>query len=220
MKPMTQTVYINGKTLVTPGKQPLAVPTQALAEAIAAEWQAHKKFNPGKMPLTTLAYTAIDRICGHEAQIIEALLVYVDTDTLSYRASGSEKLYRQQEAQWNPILAWAEKKFGAAWETTTGVMPLEQPPSLHKALQTCLQKMNAMQLSAACLLASGLSSLALALAVLEKHVDAAEAFRLSRLEEDAQAEQWGRDPETQQRARRLREEVLTAERFLGLLEGP
>lgn len=217
---MNVTVSIQGKALLTPGKNPLQAPTEALAKAIEKEWQTQKKFSAEKMPLTALAYTAIDRIAGHENDIIEALLVYVDTDTLSYRATGSEKLAQAQQQQWQPILDWAGKKFGATWEVTSGVMPLDQPKALHQAVEKYFKTLDAMRLSAACLLASGFSSLALALAVLEKHIDSAEAFRLSRLEEEAQAEQWGRDEEADRRAGRLKEEVLTAERFLRLLDAP
>ena len=64
----------------TPGKKPFVVPSKALADAIAAEWSASKKFNPSQMLLTSLAFTAIDRIDGQEESIIEALMTYVDTD--------------------------------------------------------------------------------------------------------------------------------------------
>ena len=36
------------------------------------------------MPLTALAYTAIDRIAGQPSAIVDALLVYIDTDTLKF----------------------------------------------------------------------------------------------------------------------------------------
>ncbi len=218
MAQTTHIVTIQGKPHMTPGKKPLAVPVQALAEIIQQEWQEKQKFNSASMPLTALAYTAIDRIAGQEAAIVEALLVYVDTDTLSYRASGSEKLAGLQQAQWDPVMAWVKRQFGATWETTTGIMPVEQPAALHQAVQKRLQALDAMQLAAFCILASGFSSLALALAVLEKHMDAKEAFRLSRLEEDTQAEQWGRDAEAAARAARLQAEILDAERFLRLLD--
>ena len=60
-------------------------------------------------------------------------------------------------------------------------------------------------------------ALALALAVLETHVDAAEAFRLSRLEEESQAEAWGRDADSDGRAARLKGGIMAAARLLGLL---
>ena len=215
---MTIAIEINGKTLQTPGKKPLEVPTQALADAITAEWKAHGKYVPGKMPLTSLAYTAIDQIAPQTPLIIESLMVYIDTDALSYRATASEKLATQQLEQWQPVLNWVGKLLGASWEVTSGVMPIDQSPALYKAMEKHLKSLDAMRLAACCMLASGYSSLALMLAVLEKHVDAAEAFRLSRLEEESQAETWGRDVEADARAARLKEEILSAAEFLRLLD--
>jgi len=239
-------VCADGKVMQTPDKQALLLPTRALAEAIAAEWNSstrrgeagrgalsegisqkspHPNLPPKgegtkAKPLTALAYTAIDRIAPQPGNIIEALLVYIDTDTLSYRATGSEKLAAQQEAQWSPVLAWAKKTYGVTWEVTSGVMPLEQPAALTEILSARLAKLDAMRLSACCLLASGFSSLVLMLAVLENYLSAEEAFRLSRLEEESQAEQWGRDVEADIRTARLHDEIMAVKHFLGLLERP
>jgi len=213
-------VGVGGKPLFTPEKNPLHVPAKALAEAISAEWQANGKYNAGKMPLTALAYTAIDRIGSQKDAIVEVLMVYIDTDTLSYRAGASEKLAKQQKELWGPILDWAGQTLGVTWAVTSGVMPLDQSPALHKAIEKYLGSLSAMQLSATCVLSSGFSSLVLALAVLEDHLSAEEAFHLSRLEEESQAEAWGRDKEADVRAERLKSEILDAERFLDLLEMP
>ena len=211
-------VSVNGKALLTPGKKALAVPTQALADAIGAEWKANGKYVPGKMVLTSLAYTAIDQIVPQKALIVESLMVYIDTDALSYRATSSEKLATQQLEQWGPVLEWVGKKLNAKWEVTSGVMPIDQSPALYKAMENRLKALDGFRLSACCLLASGFSSLALMLAVLEKYVAAAEAFRLSRLEEESQAETWGRDPESDARAEKLKSEILAASEFLDLLD--
>ena len=72
--------------------------------------------------------------------------------------------------------------------------------------------------SAVCMLASGYSSLALAIAVLEQHVSAEDAFLLSRLEEEFQAESWGRDEEADARTEKLADEILAAGHFLDLLK--
>lgn len=218
---MTITVKTaDGAPLQTPGRQPLIVPTQALADAIAAEWKGQAKYNAARMPLTSLAYTAIDRIAPRKNEIIDVLLAYVDTDTLSYRATGSEKLARQQNEQWNPILDWAKQTYGATWNVTSGVMPLDQPGALHEALAKRLKELTPMQLAACSMLASGFSSLVLMLAVLDKHLAAEKAFALSRLEEESQAEAWGRDEEADARAARLKAEILSTAQFLGLLQRP
>lgn len=214
---------LNGAPIFTPEKNPLVVPTQALADAIAEELAAKKpsssviRHPSSAMPLTALAYTAIDRIGADKENIIEVLLAYVDTDTLCYRASAAPDLEQRQKKEWDPVLAWAGAKWNALWQTTSGVMPLKQPQALHQALRDYLGKMDAMPLAALSVLASLYSSLLLALAVLEKEMTAERAFALSRLEETFQAEQWGRDEEASARAGRILEEIKPVARFLELL---
>lgn len=202
----------------TPAKNLFVLPTALLAEAIVLEWQAGKKYSPSAMPLTALAYTAIDKIADKKNDIIEVLMVYVDSDTLTYRATGSEALAKLQEEKWGAVLKWAGTRFDVAWQTTSGVMPVDQSPALHKAIERYLQSLNQWQLSAFCVLASGFSSLVLAIAVCEAHLNASDAFMLSRLEEEAQAEQWGRDVEAEARAQNMQKEIICAERFLHLLK--
>ncbi len=212
-------IQAGGKALLTPQKLPMLVPTKALAEAMAQEWRTHGKFAAGKMPLTTLAQTAIDRIEQQRELIVESLLTYVDTDALVYRSSSSTALLKKQEAQWNPVLDWTAQKLGAKWETTTGVMPVDQSPALHEAIRKYLSHLDTMRLSGACMLSASFSSVALAIAVTEKHITAETAFQLSRLEEEQQAETWGRDFEADKRAARMQEEIIAAGHFLDLL-GP
>ncbi len=200
----------------TPAKKPFVLPTQALKDAIEKEWASGKKFSPTAMPLTALAYTAIDQLDEKE-NIVEVLLAYVDTDTLSYRSS-NQKLLERQKKEWDPVLAWAGSTFNALWQTTTGVMPLEQPEALHAAIRKYLLTLDTMRLAACCTLASGYSSLVLAIAVLQKQLPAARAYELSRLEEEAQAEQWGRDAEADERSRRMQAEIVETGQFLRLLE--
>lgn len=201
----------------TPAKNPFTLLNPALTEAIEKEWNSGKKYTPSNMPLTALAYTAIDKIAASKENIIEVLMVYVDSDTLTYRATGSEKLAKQQDEKWGAVLKWVGTRFDVAWAVTSGVMPVEQSPVLHKAIERYLQSLSEWQLAAFCVLASGFSSLVLAIAVCEKHLDARKAFILSRLEEEAQAEAWGRDDEVESRAQKMQEEIVAAEQFLHLL---
>ncbi len=110
----------------TPAKNLFSLPNPAFTEAVAAEWQAGKKYSPSAMPLTALAYTAIDKIADKKNDIIEVLMVYVDSDTLTYRATGSEALAKLQEEKWGAVLKWAGTRFDVAWQTTSGVMPVDQ----------------------------------------------------------------------------------------------
>lgn len=208
----------DGKAVTTPADNTLAVPSQPLAEALAEEWMQHGKFAAGKMPLTTIAQTAIDRVASQRELIIESLLVYVDTDALIYRSNSSKALLDKQKDQWDPILQWAEKTFGVTWEVTQGVMPIDQSEELHDALNAHIHTLDDMQLAACCMLAPSYSSVVLALAVVQSHIEAEEAFLVSRLEEEFQAEIWGRDPEAEKRVKRMREDVVAAGQFLTLLQ--
>ena len=61
-------VLLDGRPLRTPARQPLALPSAALAAALAREWQAQGEvIRPHAMPLTRLASTAHDRMPGLRA---------------------------------------------------------------------------------------------------------------------------------------------------------
>lgn len=201
----------------TPAKNPFELPNDALKSAIEKEWQGQQKFSPGKMPLTSLAFTTIDRIALAMDVMVEAMLVYADTDTICYRAPENE-LKERQKAQWDVVLAWCSLLLGTKWQVVEGIMPMDQPPAVHAALRSYLQKKDAWTMAAFSLLASGFSSLILAMAVVEKHLSAAEAFDLSRLEENYSTEKWGSDEEAASKAARLKAEILDAAQFLKLLD--
>jgi len=201
----------------TPAKKPFLLPCNALTAAIEKEWQGQKAFASKKMPLTSIAFTAIDRIKPQMDAIIEALLVYADTDTLCYRAPETELKDRQKE-KWDVVLGWCSLLLGTKWQVAEGIMPLDQPPALHIALRAYLEKKDAWTLAAFSVLAAGFSSLVLAMAVVEKHLSGAKAFALSRLEEDFSIERWGTDSESEAKAARLKQEMLDAAQFLKLLD--
>jgi chaperone required for assembly of F1-ATPase len=56
-------IRLDGRPVKTPARAPLAVPTEALAQAVADEWRAvGERIDPRAMPLTGLANAAIDRV--------------------------------------------------------------------------------------------------------------------------------------------------------------
>ena len=80
-------VTLDGKPVATPAKSPLILPTAVLAEAVAAEWACVEgEVDPGRMPLTRLANSAIDKVKSDRTGISRMLAEYGGTDLLSYRA--------------------------------------------------------------------------------------------------------------------------------------
>src|SRR5689334_19938856 len=107
-------VLLDGKPIRTPAGGELAIPTRALAEAIAEEWQSQgDKVRPETMILTKLANTAIDRVAVHRGTAIAQVLSFARSDLLCYRADRPAALVELQHRVWDPILAWAKERYGA-----------------------------------------------------------------------------------------------------------
>jgi chaperone required for assembly of F1-ATPase len=203
--------------LHTPKKNPLDIPNSALARAVAEEWAGGGRYSPKTMPLTAITYTALDVVAENHAKVVEALLAYGETDLLLYRSETPE-LKARQAAAWDEVLNWAVSRFGCTLEVTEGVMPLTQPVESLAALRAHMERMNTFYLSAFSVLAQSLSSLLLALAVAEGRLDAEQAFLLSRLDEEYQAEKWGEDSLSLARMAEINRDVQAASRFLNLLK--
>ncbi|MHC2479566.1 chaperone required for assembly of F1-ATPase [Rhizobium leguminosarum] len=68
-------ITLDGKMVRTPARQVLAVPTEALAQLVAAEWQAQgEEINPVSMPVTRLVNTALDGVAANAQAIFEDIL--------------------------------------------------------------------------------------------------------------------------------------------------
>ncbi len=213
-------VSLDARPLKTPAKRPVVLPTAALAAAVAAEWDALEgTVDPGHLPLTRLANSAIDGVAPELAAVRAHVVAYGGSDLLCYRADTPEALLRRQASAWDPWLAWARDELGAALIATTGVMPVAQPPAALDRLAAAVADHGAFGLAALHDLVTISGSLVLGLAVAQGALAPAEAFALSTLDETWQAEQWGRDAEAEAAAERRRATLLDAARFLSLLNG-
>ena len=208
------TVQLDGRAVKTPAKTPLIVPTLALAERIAAEWQAQQdKVDPRTMPWTRSANAAIDKVATQFAEVAGLLAAYGDTDLLCYRAGGPAKLVLRQAEGWDPLLAWSATALNAPLKATFGVMHVDQPAKSLERLTARITQMTAFQLTGFHDLVAISGSLVLALAVADRRLSAPEAWHLSRIDEHWQAEVWGRDEEAGALESARHEGFLHAGRF-------
>ena len=107
-------VRLDDKPVRTPARRVLAAPTLALAEAIAAEWQAQQDvIDPAKMPLTRLANAIIDGVADAPQPVAAEIAKYLASDLLLYRAGAPPGLVERQAQHWDPILDWARQAFGS-----------------------------------------------------------------------------------------------------------
>jgi chaperone required for assembly of F1-ATPase len=214
-------VALDGKPMRTPGKNALILPGEALAAAIAAEWDAQQEeIRPTSMPLTRLAATAIDRTAAQRDLILAETANYADTDLVCYRADHPPALAARQDAVWQDLIDWAAQRYGAALVVTSGVVPARQPPATLTAFAAVVAAQDEFRLTALHTLTATCGSLVIALALLEGRLDAAAAFAASQLDETFQIEVWGEDLEAAARRQAIAADIEAAARFLALLDGP
>jgi chaperone required for assembly of F1-ATPase len=211
-------ITLDGKTLRSPGKNALGLPTRALAEAVAAEWQEQgKEIKPDTMPLMALASTAIDLPAEKRDAVAAEAAKYAGTDLLCYRADAPDSLVQRERAAWQPLLDWAADRFDAPLRVTTGIVPVEQPADSLQALRAVLDGMDGPTLIGVVDLTGCCGSLILALALWDGRLDAAGAFEAVVLDESYQNERWGEDAEAMVRRRRLERDIRAGAEFLRLL---
>ncbi|MEZ5753927.1 MAG: ATP12 family protein [Paracoccaceae bacterium] len=190
------TVRLDGRGVKTPAKVPLVVPTRAMAQAIAAEWDAQVgEVKPETMPVTRAANSAIDKIVPQRVEVVEIVAAYGASDLLCYRATGPEALIARQAEGWDGVLDWVAGAMGARLVVTQGVIPVAQPAEAVAALRAQVAGLTAFQLAAFHDLVAISGSLVLALAVIHGRLSPDAAWRLSRIDESWQVEQWGEDEE-------------------------
>jgi chaperone required for assembly of F1-ATPase len=216
-------VLLDGRPVRLPGGGSLLAPTRALAEAIAAEWDAaggakDGTFSHDDVPLTRLLGTAAERIAPDPAPTVAALARYAETDLLCYRAD-DRRLAERQGAAWDPLLAWSALVLDAPLRVTTGVMPVAQDPQALAALQRAVAAHGPVELAALGVAVPALGSLVLGLALTAGRLGAAEAHDLATLDERFQEEFWGADAEAVARRARQAEDAVLAERLVALVRG-
>lgn len=211
-------VALDGRAIKTPVGAPLSLAGRALAEAIAAEWDAQiDTIRPHTMQLTQMACTAIDRVATRRSEVAGEMLRHAGTDLVCYRALHPADLAARQASLWQPILDRVEAVTGAGFTVTQGVMPIEQDKATMEALAAWLDARDSFELSALFIAAAALGSLVLAIALYEGHQSAEEVFAASQLDETYQIEEWGEDAEAMKRRETLRADIVAAHNFLTLL---
>lgn len=210
-------VLLDGRTVHTPAHAPLILPTEALAEAVAAEWQAQAgEVRPGQMPFTRAANSALDKVMPQAGAVADMLIEYGDTDLLCYRAETPEELAAAQAEAWDPLLDWARSALGATLVATAGVVHVDQPERARAVLRAAVSGQDAFALTALHDLVTLSGSLVIGLAVQRGVYPPDDLWSRCRVDEVWQQEQWGADAEAEDAAERRRRDFLVAARLHAL----
>ena len=220
-EPRGWAVQLDGKPVKTPMRETLRAPNKNIANVVQQEWSAQEEeINPETMPLTQILSTHIDRVSAQRNEMSAAILKYLDTDLLCYRApSDPPGPAEKQEEIWQPYLDWFGKRFGVKLETTSGLAALTQPEEAHKAVKDAVESMDDLHFTLLQLVVSGSGSLILGLAFMEKAITPEEIMAAARVEENLKdemynAEFYGRDPLFEKKDAALLQDLKAAAEIL------
>ncbi len=212
-------VMLDARGIRTVGGAAQVLPTAALAGALAAEWRRQgEKIDPASLPLRDMADYAIDVVASDPAAAARGLIAYAETDTLCYRADPDEPLHARQQAVWEPLLAGFEAAHGVTFTRVSGVLHRPQPPATLAKLEARLLALDPFALAGVEAMTKLAASLVTALAALDARgeEEPLALWQAACLEEEWQAELWGRDREAEERRERREADFLRACAFARL----
>ena len=186
-------VRLDGKPVRTPAGRILAAPSAALAQALAAEWDAQRDLiDPARMPLTRLANSIIDGVSDRSDPVAAEIEKYLASDLVCYRATAPSGLVERQARHWDPILAWARETLGAPLRAAPGVVHIAQDEDALARARGAIPRepWRLGALNAATTLAG---SALIALALARGRLSVEEAWQAAHVDEDWNMEQWDRD---------------------------
>ena len=213
-------IRLDDRVVKSPAGTSAVLPSRALAEAVATEWDAQgDEIDAAGMPLFSLAVTVLDRVTPQRAAIIDELVAYGGNDLLCYRDAEDPDLGTRQARGWTPWIDWARDTLGAEMVVAAGVMPVSQPADSLAALGRAVAVHDDWELGMLYRATTLGGSLVLGLAMLRDEMDSGALFEAAFLDELWQAGKWGSDREAEDRRAGIRAELDHAHRFLGLLRG-
>lgn len=211
-------ILLDGKLAHTPKHREMSLPTRALADAVAEEFNAQvERVNPHAMPMTQMANILLDLVKTHRMELEVELSQYIETDLLCYR-SEDKHLDAMQAELWDIVLSWAIDRYDVSFDITRNVMPIMQSHATVERFANVVCGLSDVQIAAAAVLVPAAGSLLLALALIEEEITPEHMIKLSQLEDDYQTSRWGEDAEKERRLQAARKDIHDAGRFLSLAQ--
>jgi chaperone required for assembly of F1-ATPase len=193
------TVTLDNRPIRTPSGRIITIPSRAIAEAVAAEWEAQQEMiNPLTMPMTRFANSVVEAVVDRTAAVTEDIARYFNSDLLFYRAGHPEALVAREAKHWDPVLFWAADELGAHFILAEGVVHVHQPDEAVAAARAALPA-DPWSIAATHVVTTLTGSALLALALARGLLDAQAVWAAAHVDEDWNADQWGADEEAAER---------------------
>lgn len=211
-------VQLDGRMPKTPAGRKLVLPTEAAARLVAAEWEAQGEFlEPGTMPATRLASTAIDRVVEVMEAVADEITAYAGNDLTCYLAEAPQSLIERQEREWGAWRNWAEAKHDIRLVPVQGIVHQPQDQASLDRVKALALSLDHFQLSGLAMAVPLLGSAILGLALQQGELSGEAAYDLSRLDEAFTEERWGVDEEASLRTAAQRAETVMLEQWFRAL---
>ncbi|HEY8575478.1 MAG TPA: ATP12 family protein [Devosia sp.] len=212
-------VTLDGRQTRTPGKKlPIAVPSAAIATAMAEEWAAQGEFiDPTTMPMVRLVNSAVESGEAMVPAFRDEVMKFAAGDLLLYRADSPQELVSEQEVIWDNALMTLARHFGVSFQPTIGILHQEQPKATLDRLANALGAENLLTLTALVSVTGLTGSGLLTIGLLHKLFTPDFVWKAAHVDEDYQISQWGQDEEAAERRARRRKEFDTAVFAVGAL---
>ncbi len=211
-------IRLDERGVRTPARSLLALPTQALARLLAAEWEAQgERIAMASMPATRLAFTAADRVRAARTEVCAEIARYAGSDVLCYFAEAPRRLEERQIQAWGPLLEWADEALGVHLVRTVGIAHVTQPRETLERVAALAGELDDFTLAGLAHATALFGSAVLALALQRDKLGGPLALDLSRLDEIYQAEVWGADAEAALRVESMTAEALMLDAWFGAL---
>lgn len=210
-------IMLDKRELKSPAGARVVVPTRALAEAVAEEWESQaERIEPRTMQITQMVFAALDGGPGARQERVDFVAAFAETDLCCHRAGAPSELTAIQEAVWGPLLRCFEEDLGVNVPVTTGVIAAPAPRAVEAVIAFARQLDEFSLVGFA--QAVGLSgSVVIGFALLRGRIAADGAFEAATVDEAWNMKHWGRDDEAVARLDRLRVDLAAAARYLRVL---
>lgn len=211
-------ILLDNRPVKTTAKQQLIIPTEALANVIAQEWEAQEEHVlPEAMPMTQFMMTAIDTVGDLRAAMEPEVTRYFETELIAYPSDGSEaELMKMEETYWHPLRQWLKATYDIELKLASGIIHVEQDQDGVQKMIQMTSEMDAITFTAFQFLVSLTGSFVIPLAFISGQIDSKTAYHAAMLEQLFQLKQWGDDEEAQERLDRIMSEIVQTETFLKL----
>ena len=210
-------IELDGRPVRTPARALLVLPTAALAQAVADEWDAQGDvIAPQAMPFTGLSNAAIDQVAPNQASFAAGIAAYGQSDLLCYRAEAPAELVARQAASWGQLLDWAQSRYDVAFRVTQGIIHVSQPPETLNRLSAVVAAFDPFTLAGLSTLVALSGSLVCGLALVDGDYGTDVIWQAAEIDEAWQVEQWGEDAEAAARSAQRTLDFATARAFCAM----